>query len=105
MLDPYTDEKLVSITTSISTGAHYVTPDSKIYCEKVKICQFSSGKWFFCTKFVHLAVASKGATQLCTSKKECDKLNLIGPGDLLLVVPTYMQFHLQLLVGLPKKNS
>jgi len=46
-----------------------------------------------------------GATQLCTSKNECNKLDLtaaqyfllpvvmIGPGGLLLVVPTYMQFQ------------
>jgi len=27
---------------SISTGAQYVTPDNKIYCEKDKICWFSS---------------------------------------------------------------
>jgi len=30
---------------------------SKIYCEKVKICRFSLGNWFFCTKFMQLAVA------------------------------------------------
>jgi hypothetical protein len=77
MLDRYSDEKLVSITKSISTGAHYVvTPDSKIDCAKVKMCQFSSGNGFFCTKFVQLTVAGKGATQLCTSKKECNKLDL-----------------------------
>jgi hypothetical protein len=40
---------------SISNGAQYGTPDSKIYCEKVKMCWFSSGNWLFCTKFVHLA--------------------------------------------------
>jgi hypothetical protein len=34
MLDRYTNEKLVSITKSISTGAHYVTRDSTIYGEK-----------------------------------------------------------------------
>jgi hypothetical protein len=44
---------------SISTGAEYLTPDSKIDCEKMKICQFSSGNWFFCTKIVQLAVARK----------------------------------------------
>jgi hypothetical protein len=27
--------------------------------EKVKMCRFSSGNWFFCTKFVHLAVAGE----------------------------------------------
>jgi hypothetical protein len=42
-----------------SEYAQYVTPDSKIYYEKVKMCQFSSRNWFFCTKFVQLAVAGK----------------------------------------------
>jgi hypothetical protein len=37
----------------------YVTPDSKIYCEKAKMCQFSSGNWFSCTKFVPLSVAGE----------------------------------------------
>ncbi len=49
----------------------------------------------------------KGPTHLCTSKTECNKLDLtaaqyfwlsiimIGPDGLLLVVPTYLQFHLQ----------
>jgi hypothetical protein len=44
--------------------------------KQVKMYQFTSGNWFFCTKFVQLAVAGKGATQLCTSKKECNKLDL-----------------------------
>jgi hypothetical protein len=35
------------------------TPDSKIYCEKVKMCQFCSGNWFFCIKFVQLGVDGK----------------------------------------------
>jgi hypothetical protein len=51
-----------------------VTPNSKIYGEKVKMCWFSSRDWFFCIKFVQLAVA--GDSQLCTSKKECNKLDL-----------------------------
>jgi len=38
---------LGQISKSISTGAQYVTPDSKIYCEKVKMCRFSSGNRFF----------------------------------------------------------
>jgi hypothetical protein len=52
-------------------GAQYVTPDSKIYCEKGNMCRFSSGNWFFCTKFVQLATLwlVKGATQLRTSQK------------------------------------
>ncbi len=57
----------------------------------------------------------KGAPQVWTSKKECNKLDLtapqsqltikldqsdwsiiiVGPGGVLLVVPTYMQFQLQ----------
>ncbi len=45
---------------SVATGAQYVTPHSKVYCEKVKMCWFSSGNWFFCTKFVELAAAAKG---------------------------------------------
>jgi hypothetical protein len=32
---------------SISTGAQYVTPDSKIYWDRVKMCRFISGTWFF----------------------------------------------------------
>jgi len=44
---------------SISAGAQYVTSDSEIYCGKVKMCKFSSGNWFFSTKFVQLAVAGK----------------------------------------------
>jgi hypothetical protein len=59
-----------SLPKSISTGAQYVTPDSKIYCEKVKMCRFSSGNSVFLPSLV------KGATQLCTFKKECNKLDL-----------------------------
>jgi hypothetical protein len=44
---------------SRSNGAQYVTPDGKIYCETVKMCRFSSGNWFFCLKFVQLAVVSE----------------------------------------------
>jgi len=64
---------------SISTGAQYMTPDSKIYRKKSKMCRFSSGNWFFCTKFVLLAWLLNGATHLCTSKKECNKLDLVAP--------------------------
>jgi hypothetical protein len=37
---------------SIATGAQYLSQDSIIYCEKVKMCRFDSAKWFFCTKYV-----------------------------------------------------
>jgi hypothetical protein len=47
------------IGDTLSTGAQYVTPNTTVYCEQVKICLFSSGNWFFCTKFVQFAVAGK----------------------------------------------
>jgi len=59
----------------------------------------------------------KGAIQLYTSKKKCNKLNLtaaqyfwlvnlmIGPGGLLLVVPTYMQFRYRFIGGVAKKKN
>jgi hypothetical protein len=43
----------------ISNDAQNVSPDNKIYCKKVKMCQFSSGNWFFGTKFLQLAVVGK----------------------------------------------
>jgi hypothetical protein len=69
-----------------------------------------------CKKESH-DLSLNGATKLCTSTKECNKLNLtatqysdwsiimIGPGGLLLVVPMYMQFQLQFIDGVPKKNT
>jgi hypothetical protein len=80
------------------------------------MCQFSSGKWFFCTKFVYLALACKFQlranciyvqTQLCTPKKNVInwtrlRLNIsdrsiimFGRGCLLLIVPRYMEFPSQ----------
>jgi hypothetical protein len=87
-----------------------VTPDSKIYCEKVKkYAGLAQEIGFSAPNLCSLPWLVKGTTQLCTSKKECNKLDLtaphlsisdlsiimIGPGGLLLVVPTYMQFRLQ----------
>jgi hypothetical protein len=69
----------------MSTIAQYVTPNSKIYFEKVKTCWLRSENGFFGTKVVHLAVAGTlhlsancmyVQTPLCTSKKECNKLDL-----------------------------
>jgi hypothetical protein len=63
------------------------------------MCRFSSGNWFFCTKFVQLAMASKRRNTVVNLQKEFDKLDLtaaqyfslviimIGPDGLLLVVP------------------
>jgi hypothetical protein len=56
------------LTQSISTGAQYGTPNSKIYCDKVKICRFSSGNWFFCTKYVKLPVAGKSRNRVVQVK-------------------------------------
>jgi len=49
----------VKSPSSISNGAQYVTPDSKIYCEQVNMCRFSSRNWFFCIKFVKRAVVGE----------------------------------------------
>jgi hypothetical protein len=60
-------------------GVQYVTPDSKIYCEKVKMCRFCSANWFFCTKFVQLAVAGrrrKLRNTVVHLQKKCNKLDL-----------------------------
>jgi hypothetical protein len=98
--------------------SQYVTQDSKIYCEKIKMCRFSLGHWFFCTKFVQLAVTGKEHNTVVHLQKECNKLDLIAPQYFLLVdhndwsrwfgissphvcgVPVDV-----LLVGLPKKKS
>jgi hypothetical protein len=63
---------------------------------------FSSENGFSAPNSCSLLWVVKGATQLGTSKNECNYIGpncnsvfLIGPGGLLLVVPTYMQFQLQ----------
>jgi hypothetical protein len=61
---------------SISNGAQYVTPDSTIYCEKFKMCRFSSGNCLFCTKFMQLAVVGKRRNTVLHLQKECNKLDL-----------------------------
>ncbi len=65
----------------LTVRSQYVTPDSKIYCKKVKMCRFSSGNWcsgnwFFCTKFVQLAVAGKRRNTVVHLKKKRNKLDL-----------------------------
>jgi hypothetical protein len=69
---------------SISSGAEYLTPDSKIYFEKVKICGFSSGNWFFCSKIVQVAVARKRHNTVVQLQK---RVYYIGPdcGSVLLI--------------------
>ncbi len=70
------------------------------------MCQFSSGNWFFCTKFVQLVVAGK-RRNIVVHLHKCNKLDLtrlsisdwsiimIGPGSLLVLLPMYMQFQFQ----------
>jgi hypothetical protein len=55
-----------------------VTPDKKSLTAKKSKCVGSAQEiGFSSTKFVHFAVAGKGTTtQVCTSKKECNKLDL-----------------------------
>jgi hypothetical protein len=53
-----------------------VTPDSKIYCEKVKCPGLAQEIGFSAPNLCSLPWLVKGATQLCTSKKECNKLDL-----------------------------
>jgi len=49
----------ICIPKSITNNAQYVTPYSEIYCDKVKMCGFSLGNWFFCITFMLLSVAGK----------------------------------------------
>jgi hypothetical protein len=92
--------------------------DSKMYCGKVKKCRFSSGDWFFGTKFVQLAVAGKWCNTVVHLKKKSVinwtwlrlsisnwSIIMIGPCGLLLVVPKYMQFcDYRFIGGVAKKN-
>jgi hypothetical protein len=60
---------------SISSSAQYVTPDSKIYCEKSKCAGLAQEIGFFAPNSCSLPLLVKGATQ-GTSKKDCNKLDL-----------------------------
>jgi hypothetical protein len=61
-----------------AAGAQYVTPDSIVYCEKVKMCQYSSAKLVFLTKFVHLPMAGKRGNAVVQLKKKYNILDLIA---------------------------
>jgi hypothetical protein len=49
---------------SISTGAQYVTPNSKIYCEKVKTAGLAQEIGFSAPNLCSLPWLAKGITQL-----------------------------------------
>jgi hypothetical protein len=53
-----------------------MTPDSKIYCEKVKCAGLAQEIGFYAPNLWSLPRLVKGATHLCTSKTECNKLDL-----------------------------
>jgi hypothetical protein len=61
---------------SISTGAQYVTPDRKIIVKKPKCAGLAQEIGFSALNSSSLPWLVNGATQLCTSKKECNKLDL-----------------------------
>ncbi len=116
--DGYHDISYLPSIGRISTGGQYVTPDSKIYCEKVKICRFSRGNWFFCPKYVQLVVAGKRRNIAVHLQKRVINwtwlrlsisdwsIIMIGRGGFLLVVPTNMEFQLQFYWwGCQKKTS
>jgi hypothetical protein len=59
---------------SISTGAQYVTPDSKIIAKEC--AGLAQEIDFSAPNSCSLPWLVEGATKLCTSKKKCDKLDL-----------------------------
>jgi hypothetical protein len=66
----------VGHSMSISTGAQYMTTERKIYCEKLKCTGLAQEIGFSSPNSCTLPWLVKGATQLCTSNKECNKLDL-----------------------------
>jgi hypothetical protein len=64
---------------SISTGAQYVTPDSKFKAKKSKCASLDQENDFSAPNSSSLPWLVNGPTQLCTSKKECNKLGLTAP--------------------------
>jgi hypothetical protein len=57
-------------------AAQYVTPDSKIYFKKSKCSGLAQEIGFSAPNLCSLPWMVKDATQLCNSKKECNKLDL-----------------------------
>jgi hypothetical protein len=63
---------------SISTGTQYVTPESKICFKNSQNAGLAQEIGFSAPNLCSLPRLLKGATQWCTSKKECNKLDLIA---------------------------
>jgi hypothetical protein len=58
------------VPKSISTGAQYVTPDTKFIVTKSKCASLAQEIGFSASNLCTLPWLVEGATQLCTSKKE-----------------------------------
>jgi hypothetical protein len=61
---------------SISNGAQYVTPNSTFNAKKSKCPGLAEEIGFSAPNSCNLEWLVEGVTQLCTSTKECNKLNL-----------------------------
>ncbi len=103
---------------SISTGAQYVTPDSKFIAKMSKCASLAQENDFSAPNSFSLLWLVKGATQLCTFKKVCNKLDLTAAQYFWLVdhnnwsmwfainsSHVYTLLVTVLLVGLPKKKE
>jgi hypothetical protein len=69
----------ISHVKSISTGGQYVTPDSNFIAKMSKCDSLAQENGFFgasAPNSFSLRWLVKSATQLCSSKKECNKLDL-----------------------------
>jgi hypothetical protein len=103
---------------TISSGARYVTLQSKIRWRKSNTCRFGSGKWFRSQhNGLHCPWLVEGTAALCTWKKSVInmiqlqlsvsdwRIIMIGPGGLLLVVPHLFAVLVSVLwVGLQKST-
>jgi hypothetical protein len=69
---------------SISTGVQYVTPDSKFVVKKSRCASLAQEIGFSAPNLCSLQWLVKGATQLCSAKKECNKLDLTGSAVFLI---------------------
>jgi len=91
----------------------------KFIAKKSKCARLPQKIWFFCTKFVQLAVAGKWRNTVVHLQKK-SVINwtwlrlsifdwwiiMIGPGGFFLVVPMYLQFQLQFYWwGCPKNTA
>jgi hypothetical protein len=63
---------------SISTRAQYLTPDRKFIVKMSKCAGLVQEIDFSALNLFSLLWLVNGATQLCTSHKECNKLDLTG---------------------------